>query len=184
VRDTNFAFWHSATFNNEGTKVVFTDELGGGGAPTCNPTIGPIRGADGIYDIVGRGDNRRLEFRSYFKINRTQADSENCVSHNGSLIPVRGKDIMVQAWYMGGTWVWDFTDSRNPKIIAFWERGPRSDGEGGGHWSSYWYNGYIYGSDFFEGLDVLELKDRRTDSARHVRFNELNVQTQQHFGRR
>jgi hypothetical protein len=184
VRDSNFAFWHSATFNNDGTKVVFTDELGGGGAATCNPAIGPIRGADGIYDITGRGDRRKLEFRSYFKINRTQADSENCVSHNGSLIPVRGKDIMVQAWYMGGTWVWDFTDSRNPKIIAFWERGPRADGDGGGHWSSYWYNGYIYGSDFWEGLDVLELKDRRTDSARNVRFDELNTQTQQHFGRR
>ncbi len=100
VRDTvNFAFWHSATFNNDGTKVVFTDELGGGGGPVCNPTTGSEKGADGIYDIVGKGTDRTLEFRSYFKIPRTQSNTENCVAHNGSLIPVPGKDIMVQAWY-------------------------------------------------------------------------------------
>ena len=116
--NVNFAFWHSATFNHEGTKVVFTDELGGGGAATCNAAIGPNRGADGIYDIVGKGDKRKLVFRSYFKIPRHQADTENCVAHNGSLIPVKGKDIMVQAWYQGGVSVWDFTDSSKPKEIA------------------------------------------------------------------
>ena len=115
VRDTvNFAFWHSATFNNAGTKVVFTDELGGGGGATCNATVGPNRGADAIYDIVGRGDSRTLVFRSYFKIPRTNTDTENCVAHNGSLIPVQGRDIMVQAWYQGGISVWDFTDSAQP----------------------------------------------------------------------
>ena len=96
-------------------KVVFTDELGGGGAATCNEAIGPNRGADGIYDIVGKGDQRKLVFRSYFKIPRHQADTENCVAHNGSLIPVKGKDIMVQAWYQGGVSVWDFTDSAKPE---------------------------------------------------------------------
>ena len=109
--NVNFAFWHSATFNQKANKVVFTDELGGGGAATCNAAIGPNRGADGIYDIVGKGDQRKLVFRSYFKIPRHQADTENCVAHNGSLIPVKGRDIMVQAWYQGGVSVWDFTDS-------------------------------------------------------------------------
>ncbi|HET9138368.1 MAG TPA: hypothetical protein VFO68_03320, partial [Actinophytocola sp.] len=164
--------------------VVFTDELGGGVAATCNAEIGQLRGADGVYDIVGSGDNRRLEFRSYFKISRLQTETENCVAHNGSLIPVRGRDIMVQAWYQGGMQVWDFTDSRNPREIGFLERGPLPEAEVGGEWSVYWYNGFIYGSDIVKGLDVVELNDPRTNSARHVRFDELNVQTQQHFDRR
>ncbi|MEV2239730.1 hypothetical protein [Micromonospora sp. NPDC049891] len=181
VRDTtNFAFWHSATFNNRGTKVVFTDELGGGGGATCNETVGPERGANAIYDITGRGDKRKLEFRSYYKIPRTNGDTENCVAHNGSLIPVLGKDIMVQAWYQGGISVWDFTDSRKPKEIGFWERGPLSDSQliVGGSWSAYYYNGHIYSSDIQKGLDVLELNDWRTWTAKLAHFRELNVQTQ------
>jgi hypothetical protein len=182
--DENFAFWHSATFNNAGTKVIFTDELGGGGAATCNPEIGQLRGADGIYDIVGRGDARRLVFRSYFKIDRFQTEEENCVAHNGSLIPVKGRDIMVQSWYMGGVQVWDFTNSARPKKIGYWERGPAADPDtGGGTWSAYYYNGYIYSSDLGKGLDVLEIDDPRTNPAKGVRFDELNVQTQGHFGR-
>ncbi|MGY0006348.1 LVIVD repeat-containing protein [Micromonospora sp. I033] len=181
VRDTeNFAFWHSATFNNSGTKVVFTDELGGGGAATCNEATGPNRGADAIYDIAGRGDDRRLEFRSYYKIPRANADTENCVAHNGSLVPVPGRDIMVQAWYQGGISVWDFTDSRHPEEIAFWERGPLDPEvlRTGGSWSAYWYNGHIYSSDIQKGLDVLELRDPRTWVARLIQVPELNVQTQ------
>jgi hypothetical protein len=177
--DENFAFWHSATFNNAGTKVVFTDELGGGGAATCNAEIGDERGADGIYDITGRGDNRELVFKSYFKIDRYQTDDENCVAHNGSLIPVKGKDIMVQSWYMGGVQVWDFTDSSRPKKIGFFERGPAADPDtSGGTWSAYWYNGYIFSSDLGKGFDVLSINDPRTNPAKHVRFDELNVQTQ------
>ena len=179
---TNFAFWHSATFNNSGTKVVFTDELGGGGLATCNAEVGPDRGADGIYDIVGRGDARRLVFRSYFKIDRFQDDSENCVAHNGSLIPVPGKDIMVQAWYMGGVQVWDFTNSAHPKKIAFFERGPAADpATGGGIWSAYYYNGYIFASDLRKGFDVLSINDPRTNPARLVHLRELNVQTQGNY---
>ncbi|MEU8617840.1 hypothetical protein [Streptomyces sp. NPDC048623] len=178
--NVNFAFWHSATFNQKADKVVFTDELGGGGAATCNATIGPNRGADGIYDIVGKGDDRKLVFRSYYKIPRHQADTENCVAHNGSLIPVKGKDLMVQAWYQGGISVWDFTDSRRPKEIAYFERGPISATTlvGGGSWSAYYYNGFIYSNDLVKGFDVLKLSDKRTDKAARIRMDELNVQTQ------
>ncbi|MBQ1062881.1 hypothetical protein AB0N48_08265 [Micromonospora chalcea] len=176
----NFAFWHSATFNNSGTKVVFTDELGGGGAATCNEVVGPNRGADAIYDITGRGNARKLEFRSYYKIPRVNADTENCVAHNGSLIPVPGRDIMVQAWYQGGISVWDFTNSRKPTEIAYWERGPLDATQlrTGGSWSAYWYNGHIYSSDIQKGLDVLELRDPRTWLAQFLLVPELNVQTQ------
>ncbi|MEU0509580.1 MULTISPECIES: LVIVD repeat-containing protein [unclassified Amycolatopsis] len=178
--DTNFAFWHSATFNNDGTKVVFTDELGGGGQPACSAGIGAVRGADAIYDITGRGDDRSLRFASYFKIPREQAATENCVAHNGSLIPVKGRDIMVQAWYQGGISVWDFTDSAHPKELAHWERGPLSTEQliVGGSWSAYYYNGHIYSSDIQKGLDVFALHDPRTASAKSVRMDELNVQTQ------
>ncbi|MER5623744.1 hypothetical protein ABT061_22175 [Streptosporangium sp. NPDC002544] len=173
--DENFAFWHSATFNNEGTKVVFTDELGGGSAATCNEAIGPNRGANAYYDI----DGGQFAFKGYFKIPRHQDDTENCVAHNGSLIPVKGKDIMVQAWYQGGISVVDFTDSANAKEIAFFERGPDSAHRlSGGFWSAYYYNGHIYGSDFNLGLDVLKINDKLTDKADKVKFKDLNPQTQ------
>jgi hypothetical protein len=181
VRDTvNFAFWHSATFNQAGTKVVFTDELGGGTQAMCNPTVGPTRGANGIYDIVGHGDNRRLEFRSYYKIPRTNSNTENCVAHNGSIVPVIFGDVMVQAWYQGGVSVFDFSNSRNPREIAWWERGPISNETlvGGGSWSAYWYNGYIFSNDIAKGLDVLEVTDWRVFTAKLNRISELNAQTQ------
>ena len=184
VRDTvNFAFWHSATFNNKATKIVFTDELGGGGLATCTPEYGPTRGADAIYDIVGKGKRAKLEFRSYFKIPRTNTVNENCVAHNGSLIPVPGRDIMVQAWYQGGISVWDFTNSRKPKEIAYWERGPLSATQpvSGGSWSAYWYNGFIYSNDIAKGVDVLELKDRRTNPARRAFTDLFNAQTQDDY---
>ncbi|WP_327585404.1 hypothetical protein OHA25_58735 [Nonomuraea sp. NBC_00507] len=177
VRDeVNFAFWHSATFNNTGTKVIFTDELGGGTRATCNEAIGPNKGANAYYDIV----NGQLQFRSYFKIARHQADTENCVAHNGSLIPVKGRDIMVQAWYQGGISVVDFTDSAHPQEIAYFERGPDNTAPAlsGGFWSAYYYNGYIYGSDFNLGLDVLKINDPRTNQANWVKMRSLNAQTQ------
>ncbi|WP_405651321.1 LVIVD repeat-containing protein [Streptomyces sp. RK9] len=183
--NVNFAFWHSATFNQRADKVVFTDELGGGGGATCNAEIGPNRGADGIYEIKGWGDKRKLVFKSYFKIPRHQADTENCVAHNGSLIPVKGKDLMVQAWYQGGISVWDFTNSTKPKEIAYFERGPLSADQlvGGGSWSAYYYNGHIYSNDMVKGFDVLKLNDKRTKPAERVRMHELNVQTQpDYFG--
>ncbi|MEU0841596.1 hypothetical protein ABZ370_19295 [Streptomyces sp. NPDC005962] len=178
--NVNFAFWHSATFNERGNKVVFTDELGGGVAATCDEATGSTRGADGIYDITGKGDKRKLVFRGYYKIPRHQAATENCVAHNGSLIPVKGRDIMVQAWYQGGVSIWDFTDSTRPKEIGYFERGPVSADTlvTGGSWSAYYYNGYIYSNDITKGFDVLKIDDRRTDSARSVRLRELNVQTQ------
>ncbi|WP_420235609.1 hypothetical protein [Streptomyces xiaopingdaonensis] len=186
TRDTeNFAFWHSATFNQRGDKIVFTDELGGGGAPTCNEEVGDEKGADGVYELKGKGSDRKLVFKSYYKIPRPQAETENCVAHNGSLIPVEGRDIMVQAWYQGGVSVWDFTDSSSPKEIAYFERGPLSETSlvGGGSWSAYYYNGHIYSNDMAKGFDVLRIDDPRTDPAKRVRLGELNVQTQpEYFG--
>ncbi|GAA4723853.1 hypothetical protein Prum_084280 [Phytohabitans rumicis] len=184
VRDLeNFSFWHSATFNNSGTKVIFTDELGGGVGAECTAAIGPTKGADAIYDIKGWGDRRRLEFKSYFKIPRVNADTENCVAHNGSLIPVPGRDIMVQAWYQGGISVWDFTNSSRPKEIAWWERGPLSATTLtlGGSWSAYYYNGYIYSSDIVKGLDVLQVRDWRLFGAEFNRFHRLNAQSQTRY---
>ncbi|MFI6265021.1 LVIVD repeat-containing protein [Micromonospora sp. NPDC051006] len=180
VRDTNFAFWHSATFNNAGTKVVFTDELGGGSGAICTSGYRANQGANGIYDIVGSGADRELVFKGYFKIPRLNTTLENCVAHNGSLIPAMGRDIMVQAWYQGGVSVIDFTDSANPVEIAYWERGPLSDTRRvlGGAWSTYYHNGYIYSNDIQKGFDVLKLDDPRTNNARAVAFAELNVQTQ------
>jgi len=181
VRDTvNFSFWHSATFNNNGTKVVFTDELGGGSGATCVETVAPTRGANAVYDITGRGDGRSLVFKSYYKIPRLNTTLENCVAHNGSLIPVLGRDIMVQAWYQGGISVWDFTNSAKPVELGFWERGPVSADRRviGGSWSAYWYNGHIYSSDIQKGLDVLEMNDWRIWTAYLTQVKELNTQTQ------
>ncbi|WP_392543704.1 LVIVD repeat-containing protein [Oryzobacter telluris] len=178
VRDTeNFAFWHSATFNNKGTKVVFTDELGGGGAATCNEKIGPTRGANAIYEL---SKDNELTFASYYKIPRHQFDTENCVAHNGSIVPLPGRDVMVQSWYQGGTSVWDFTDSENPREIGYFERGPLNKERlvGGGTWSSYYYNGYVYSNDLVKGFDVLKLKDPSLKKAETVRLDQLNPQSQ------
>ncbi|MEO3859590.1 hypothetical protein [Acrocarpospora sp. B8E8] len=179
VQDENFAIWHSATFNNAGTKVVFGDELGGGMAPTCDANVDETQGANAIYDLVA---GPKLQKRGYFKIPRAQSPEENCVAHNGSLIPVPGKDVMVQGWYQGGVSVWDFTDSDNPREIGFFERGPLPPGKQlGGSWSAYYYNGYIYSSDITKGLDVLEITDPLTDPAKAVKMTELNVQTQRSY---
>ena len=155
VIDPAFAYWHSATFNNDGTKVIFTDEWGGGGRPRCRASDPRTFGANAIYDIV----DGRMEFRSHYKLSAPQTERENCVAHNGSLVPVPGRDIMVQAWYQGGISVFDFTDSSNPVEIAFFDRGPIHPGRFvmGGFWSAYWYRGYIYGSEIARGLDVFEL---------------------------
>ena len=156
VIDPGFAYWHSATFNNDGTKVIFTDEWGGGGRPRCRASDPLNWGADAIYDIV----DRQLEYRSHYKMSAPQTDTENCVAHNGSLVPVPGRDIFVQAWYQGGVSVVDFTDSSNPVEIAFFDRGPVDEEEliSAGYWSTYFYNGYIYGTEIARGLDVLQLQ--------------------------
>ena len=155
VVDTGFAYWHSATFNNDGTKVIFTDEWGGGSRPRCRAYDPLTWGADAIYDIV----DGKLEFRGYFKMPAPQVEQENCVAHNGSIVPVPGRDIFVQAWYQGGISVIDFTDSANPVEIAYFDRGPINAEELvlGGYWSAYWYGGKIYGTEIVRGLDVLSL---------------------------
>jgi uncharacterized protein (DUF305 family) len=166
VVDSGFAYWHSATFNNDGTKVLFTDEWGGGSRPRCRAFDPLDWGADAIYDIV----DGQLEFRSYFKMPAPQVEQENCVAHNGSIVPVPGRDIFVQAWYQGGLSVIDFTDSANPVEIAFFDRGPL-DAEDlilGGFWSTYWYGSKIYGTEIARGLDVLALKP-----SEHLSANEI-----------
>ena len=182
VSDPNFAYWHSATFNNDGTKVLYTDEWGGGTQPRCRASDRPEWGADAIFTL----ENRKLTREGYFKLPAAQAATENCVAHNGSLIPVPGRDIMVQAWYQGGLSVFDFTDPKNPVEIAYFDRGPLSNQQLllGGYWSTYWYNGHIYGSEIGRGLDVLELKpsehltQNELDAAKLVRFETFNPQTQ------
>jgi uncharacterized protein (DUF305 family) len=156
VSDTGFAYWHSATFNNDGTKVLFTDEWGGGSRPRCRAWDPLNWGANAIYDIV----DGKLEFRAYFKMPAPQLETENCVAHNGSIVPVPGRDIFVQAWYQGGISVIDFTDSSNPQEIAWFDRGP-ADAEDlllGGFWSAYWYKGRIYGTEILRGLDIFSLQ--------------------------
>ncbi|MEX2333821.1 MAG: hypothetical protein WD600_06160, partial [Pseudohongiella sp.] len=155
VVDTGFAYWHSATFNNEGTKVLFTDEWGGGSRARCRAFDPDNWGANAVYDVV----DGTLEFRSHYKLPAPQSDQENCVAHNGSLVPVPGRDIFVQSWYQGGISVMDFTDSANPVEIAFFDRGPVDSEElvMGGYWSAYWYNGVVYGTEIARGLDVFEL---------------------------
>ncbi|HEY6349161.1 MAG TPA: hypothetical protein VI636_07110 [Candidatus Angelobacter sp.] len=183
VNDPNYSYWHSASFSNDGDKVVFTDEWGGGLGPRCRPNDPNKWGADAIFDVK----DDKLNFQSYYKMPAAQSDTENCVAHNGSLVPVPGRDIEVQAWYQGGVSVVDFTDPAKPFEIAYFDRGP-IDAKMmvlGGEWSAYWYNGYIYGSEIARGLDVFELKPTRfltqneIDAAKTVQVNELNVQNQQ-----
>jgi hypothetical protein len=166
VVDPGFAYWHSATFNNDGTKVIFTDEWGGGVRPRCRSHDPLDWGADAIYDIV----DGELAFRSHFKIPAPQTEQENCVAHNGSIIPVPGRDLFVQAWYQGGISVVDFTDSANPVEIAFFDRGPVDAEElvSGGFWSTYWFGSRIYGTEIARGLDVLALTP-----SEHLSENEI-----------
>ncbi|MFE1165976.1 LVIVD repeat-containing protein [Nocardiopsis sp. NPDC058789] len=179
VQDENFAFWHSATFTNDARTVLFTDELGGGGAPTCTEEIGPERGANAIYALDGEGADTTLEFASYFKIDRHQGD-QVCVAHNGSLIPVPGQDFFVQSWYQGGVSVIDFNDPTNPREIGYFDADDRIDPDvqNNDTWSTYYYNGYVYSSDIDRGLDVLKLTDPRLRAAERVTYEEFNPQTQ------
>jgi len=183
VNDPNYSYWHSASFSNDGSKVVFTDEWGGGLGARCRPNDPNKWGADAIFDLK----DDKLNFASYYKLPAAQADTENCVAHNGSLIPVPGRDIEVQAWYQGGISIVDFTDATHPFEIAYFDRGPIDPNMLvlGGDWSAYWYNGYIYGSEIARGLDVFELTPTKfltqneIDAAKAVRVTELNVQNQQ-----
>ena len=181
VVDPGFAYWHSATFSNDGTKVIFTDEWGGGVAARCRATDPRTWGADAILEIVGR----KLLFAGYYKLSAPQTVEENCVAHNGSLIPVPGRDIMVQAWYQGGLSVFDFTDPASPIEIAYFDRGPlASELVTGGYWSTYWYNGFIYGAEISRGFDVFRLvpsehlSQNEIDSAAEVRMTVFNAQQQ------
>jgi hypothetical protein len=183
VNDPNYSYWHSASFSNDGSKVVFTDEWGGGLGARCRPNDPNHWGADAIFHL----HDDKLTFASYYKLPAAQSDTENCVAHNGSLVPVPGRDIEVQAWYQGGISVMDFTDATHPYEIAYFDRGPIDSKMLvlGGDWSGYWYNGYIYGSEIARGLDVFELTPTKfltqneIDAAKAVQVPDLNVQDQQ-----
>ena len=185
VSDSNFSYWHSATFNNDGTKILFSDEWGGGGQPKCRATDKMEWGADAIFTLVGR----KMEFQSYYKMPAAQTSFENCVAHNGSLIPIPGRDVMVQSWYQGGISVFDWTDAANPKEIAFFDRGPADSTRmgAGGTWSVYWYNGVMVSSEIARGLDIFELKpsafisQNEIDAAKSVKLDYLNAQGQPQF---
>ncbi|GJG89166.1 hypothetical protein tb265_43470 [Gemmatimonadetes bacterium T265] len=185
VSDSNFSYWHSATFNNDGTKMLFSDEWGGGGQPKCRASDPHDWGADAIFTIA----NHQLQFQSYYKMSAPQTPQENCVAHNGSLIPIPGRDVMVQSWYQGGISVFDWTDAQHPREIAFFDRGPVDSTRMamGGTWSAYWYNGVIVSSEIARGLDVLELapsallSQNEIDAAKSVRLDHLNVQDQPRY---
>ncbi|HEX8746475.1 MAG TPA: hypothetical protein VF717_04690 [Pyrinomonadaceae bacterium] len=183
VNDPNYSYWHSATFSNDGKKVVFTDEWGGGLGARCRANDPNKWGANAVFNLT----NNKLGFASYYKLPAAQGDSENCVAHNGSLIPIPGRDIYVQAWYQGGISVMDFTDADRPVEIAYFDRGPIDPKMLvlGGAWSAYWYNGHIYSSEIARGLDIFELvptqylTQNEIDAAKAVRVAELNVQNQE-----
>ncbi|MEX0773205.1 MAG: hypothetical protein WD038_08575 [Balneolales bacterium] len=186
VADSNFAYWHSATFSNDGSKVLFTDEWGGGGQPKCRKDDPMEWGANAIFTI---DDNNEMNFKSYYKLPAPQTAEENCVAHNGSLIPIPGRDIMVQSWYQGGISVFDWTDPENPVEIAYHDRGPVDSTrmQMGGSWSVYWYNGTIVNSEIARGLDIFELKaspyltENEIAAANTVIFDQLNAQGQPKF---
>src|SRR6185295_873527 len=183
VNDPNYAYWHSASFSNDGKKVVFTDEWGGGLGARCRANDPNKWGADAVFSLK---DNK-LSFASYYKLPAAQGDSENCVAHNGSLIPIPGRDIEVQGWYQGGISVMDFTDAEHPVEVAYFDRGPILPDMLvlGGDWSAYWYNGHIYASEIARGLDVFELTPTKLltqneiDAAKAIRLSALNVQNQE-----
>jgi hypothetical protein len=183
--DSNFSYWHSATFNNDGTKMLFSDEWGGGMQPKCRATDRREWGADAIFTRSGNN----LQFKSYYKLPVAQTAQENCVAHNGSLIPIPGRDVMVQAWYQGGISVFDFTDAAHPKEIAFFDRGPMDSTMLGlgGSWSAYWYNGAIISSEIVRGLDIFELtpsafiSQNEIDAAKTIHLDYLNTQGQPHL---
>jgi hypothetical protein len=183
--DANMSFWHSATFSNDGKKILFTDEWGGGGQPRCRATDKMEWGADALFTI----DNNKLKFHTYYKLPAAQTPQENCVAHNGSLIPIPGREIMVQAWYQGGLSVFDWTDVDHPKEIAYYDRGPVDANRmiSGGSWSAYWYNGMIVSSEIARGLDIYELvpsgliTENELAAAKTVRMEYWNPQDQQRF---
>ncbi len=185
VADSNFSYWHSATFNNDGTKILFSDEWGGGGQPKCRASDPKEWGADAIFTI----ENRQMRFKSYYKLSAPQTPLENCVAHNGSLLPIPGRDVMVQGWYQGGISIFDWTDPSNPMEIAFHDRGPVDSTRmrSGGSWSVYWYNGVIVSSEIARGLDIFELtpsaymSQNEIDAAKSVTLDHLNTQGQPKF---
>ena len=184
--DINMSFWHSATFSNDGSKILFSDEWGGGTQPRCRDTDKLEWGADALFAI---DSNKKMQFKSYYKMPAPQTSFENCVAHNGSLIPIPGREVMVQGWYQGGISIFDWSDLSKPQEIAYYDRGPVDSTRliSGGSWSVYWYNGYLVNSEIARGLDIYELvpspliSQNEIDAAKTVKFDYLNAQEQRKF---
>jgi hypothetical protein len=179
ITDTNnFQGRHTAGFSNDARKTLWTDEWGGGTGPMCQANS--IMELGGNTIVTASPDNRKLTQHAYFKLPTAQSAQENCVSHNGGLIPVPGRDLYVQGWYQGGVDVMDFTDPDHPIEIAYFDRGSidapddttkaseRSRYTIGGSWGAYYWNGMIYSSELDRGFDVYELTP-----SEHLSANEL-----------
>jgi hypothetical protein len=183
--DSNMSFWHSATFSNDGSKILFTDEWGGGGSPKCRASDKYEWGANALFTI----ENGQMVFKSYYKMPAAQTSLENCVAHNGSLIPIPGREVMVQGWYQGGISIFDWTNPSQPYEIAYHDRGPvdATRMRSAGSWSVYWYNGLIVSSEIARGLDIFELvpsqflTQNEIEAAKTVRLEQLNAQEQPKF---
>ena len=196
LTDTNnFQGRHTAGFSNDATKTLWTDEWGGGTGPMCQ--AGSIMELGGNTIVTGgTPSNKKMTQHAYFKLPTAQSAQENCVSHNGGLIPVPGRDLYVQGWYQGGVDVMDFTDADHPFEIAYFDRGSidapgdtanasgRSRYTIGGSWGAYYWNGYIYSSELDRGFDIYELTPSAQLSANEiaaaklVTLKEYNPQSQ------
>jgi hypothetical protein len=176
VRDPAVAFWHSGIFDNDATRVVFQDELGDGFINTCSPAFGSDRGADAVWRIAADG----LVKEGTYKLPRTQSDLEKCVAHSGGLVPVPGRFVIAQAWLEGGVSVVDLSDPSAPVELTWFDRpdyGTSMDYTAG-IWSVYHYDGFLYASDMYEGLEVLRLTDPMFADAARYDDSGLNPQTQ------
>ena len=200
VDTNNYQGRHTAAFSNDGTKLIQTEEWGGGTGPMCQASSMKELGGNTIITLDGK---KKQTQRAYFKLGSAQSAEENCVAHNGGIIPVPGRDLYVQGWYQGGVNIMDFTNPDTALEIAYFDRGsinpprgadvpaqpvdPSVRGGGntiGGSWGAYYWNGMIVSSELDRGMDILELvpsdqlSANEIAAAKLVRFERYNPQSQ------
>ena len=204
LADTNnYQGRHTAAFSNDGKKLIQTDEWGGGTGPMCQASSMIELGGNTVISLDAK---KKQTQRAYFKLPSAQTAEENCVSHNGGIIPVPGRDLYVQGWYQGGVNIMDFTDPDKAIEIGYFDRGsidppqpvdvpaaaaaalapgarPRSNTIGGS-WGAYYWNGLIFSSELDRGMDILELTPsgqlsaNEIAAAKLVTFTDYNPQSQ------